>query len=253
MKNKITYILIITSLLICSQLFAQTTSTLEDVVYLKNGGVMRGTIVEQIPNKSLKIQTVDRNIFVYKFDEIERISKENIPIETPKNSQTINNYKSHGFINISEILYCQGFGLITYDGTQTYGNNTSHSFGFRTVNGIQINNHLSIGIGVGIDKYDIDTHIPITIDVRYSFINGKLSPTFNSNFGYSFGLDNAISGVEINPSIGIRSYISQKNAYFFNIGYKWSIQQYVPDSYQYTNESYSLYSGYISISTGFSF
>lgn len=47
-----------------------------DVVYLKNGSVIRGTIIEQIPNESLKIQTRDKNIFVYKFDELLKMTKE---------------------------------------------------------------------------------------------------------------------------------------------------------------------------------
>lgn len=47
-----------------------------DVVYLKNGGVIRGMIIEQTPNESLKIQTKDGSIFVYKMDEVDRMTKE---------------------------------------------------------------------------------------------------------------------------------------------------------------------------------
>ncbi len=35
-----------------------------DVVYLKNGSIIRGVIVEQVPNKSLTIKTADGNVFV---------------------------------------------------------------------------------------------------------------------------------------------------------------------------------------------
>ena len=42
-------------------------------MYLKNGSVIRGMIVEQIPNKTIKIKTTDRNIFVFNYDEIEKI------------------------------------------------------------------------------------------------------------------------------------------------------------------------------------
>jgi hypothetical protein len=37
----------------------------EDVVYLKNGSIIHGIIIEQIPNESLKIKS-GQNIFVYK-------------------------------------------------------------------------------------------------------------------------------------------------------------------------------------------
>ncbi len=51
-------------------------TALEDVVYLKNGTVIRGKIMEQTPNVSIKIQTADGNIFVYKMEEITKISRE---------------------------------------------------------------------------------------------------------------------------------------------------------------------------------
>lgn len=48
----------------------------QDVVYLKNGGVTRGTIIELIPEKQIKIETVDGNVFVYQMSEIEKYAKE---------------------------------------------------------------------------------------------------------------------------------------------------------------------------------
>ena len=56
-----------------SQVCAQQ---MEDVVHLKNGGIVRGMIVEQIPNESLKVQTQDGSLFVYTMDEIARMAKE---------------------------------------------------------------------------------------------------------------------------------------------------------------------------------
>jgi hypothetical protein len=64
------------------------TPTWEEVVYLKNGSIIRGTIIEQIPNKSLKIQTKDRSVFVYSMDEIEKIAKEEIKTEVKKGPKT---------------------------------------------------------------------------------------------------------------------------------------------------------------------
>lgn len=47
-----------------------------DVVYLKNGSVIKGLIMEQIPNETLKIQTADGSLFVYKMEEVVKITKE---------------------------------------------------------------------------------------------------------------------------------------------------------------------------------
>ena len=50
----------------------------EDVVYLKNGSIIHGNVIEQVPGESLKIQTSDGSVFVYKMAEVEKITKEQI-------------------------------------------------------------------------------------------------------------------------------------------------------------------------------
>lgn len=47
-----------------------------NVVYLKNGSMIRGEILEMNPNDSVKIQTSDGSIFVYKMDEVLKITRE---------------------------------------------------------------------------------------------------------------------------------------------------------------------------------
>lgn len=47
-----------------------------DVVYLKNGSMIKGTILEQTPNVQVKIQTKDGSIFVFKTEEIEKLARE---------------------------------------------------------------------------------------------------------------------------------------------------------------------------------
>jgi hypothetical protein len=71
MKNLVVLLMI---LAISSSVFAQ--SSYEDVVYLKNGSIVRGLIIEQVPNESVKIQTYDNNIFVFKMEEIMKMAKE---------------------------------------------------------------------------------------------------------------------------------------------------------------------------------
>ncbi len=48
----------------------------EEVIYLKNGSMIKGTIIEEVPNESIKIQTKDGSIFAYQMEEIDRIVKE---------------------------------------------------------------------------------------------------------------------------------------------------------------------------------
>jgi len=58
--------------------FAQ--NNYQDVVYLKNGSIIRGVIIEQVPNESLKIETADRSVFAFRIDEVERMTKERIEV-----------------------------------------------------------------------------------------------------------------------------------------------------------------------------
>ncbi len=50
------------------------TALAEDVVYLKDGSVIHGTITEEVPGKTIKIETNDGNIFVYKVKAIDKIT-----------------------------------------------------------------------------------------------------------------------------------------------------------------------------------
>jgi hypothetical protein len=59
-------------------LFAQ--NNFQDVVYLKNGSVIRGVIIEEVPNESLKIETTDGSLFVFTISEIEKMAKERVDV-----------------------------------------------------------------------------------------------------------------------------------------------------------------------------
>lgn len=59
-------------------LTAFSQNNYRDIVHLKNGSVIKGMIIEQIPNKQIKLETSDGSVFVYEMDEIEKMSKEKI-------------------------------------------------------------------------------------------------------------------------------------------------------------------------------
>jgi hypothetical protein len=55
----------------------------EEVVYLKNGNIYHGVIIEQIPGVSLKIKSSDRNVFNVKIEEVEKITREELRPQMP--------------------------------------------------------------------------------------------------------------------------------------------------------------------------
>lgn len=82
-KMKILLILLITT-----YSFGQTQN--RDVVYLKNGSIIKGKITEMNPSKNLKIQTDDGSLFVYKMNEIEKMEKEDFVGKEMNNNNTSN-------------------------------------------------------------------------------------------------------------------------------------------------------------------
>ncbi len=82
--GKTTFILMLgfIMLILSSPCYSADSDT-QDVVYLKNGSIIRGTIIEQIPMETLKIETADGSVFVYQMSEIERITKEETAPKPP--------------------------------------------------------------------------------------------------------------------------------------------------------------------------
>jgi hypothetical protein len=48
----------------------------KDVVYLKNGSVVKGVIIENIINEKIRLETSDGSVFVFKYSEISKVQKE---------------------------------------------------------------------------------------------------------------------------------------------------------------------------------
>ena len=234
-------ILILTLILGVSQLsFSQ--EFLQEVVYLKNGSIIRGVIIEQVPNESLKIKTSDGSIFVYTIPEIQKITKEE-PIQTNfKRRKTFNGFADNtkgykGFVNLTV-----GGGLGDY-GDNNIGLSTSH--------GYQFNPYIYLGAGVGLSYYfDYETtFVPIFLDFKANLKEGKITPFAGVKLGYSM-FDG--TGFYFNPTVGI------KFAKSFNVSLGYTVQMTEMYHYGYNGGySNSYYDnvniGGLSLSFGFEF
>ena len=65
---------------------ASAQTIMQDVVYLKNGSIIRGDIIEMTPDGVVKVVTSDGSLFVYPFAEVERYGKEE-PVGNANNYQ----------------------------------------------------------------------------------------------------------------------------------------------------------------------
>jgi hypothetical protein len=214
---------------------------LEDAIYLKNGKVFRGLIIEQIPGKSIKIKIFGDEVHLFYVDEIEKITKE--PITKNKVSLDDDDVIKPKFSNCTELLYSDGVGEVKLNGINF--RNKLWSRGVRTVNGIKFSDNVSIGLGVGLDFYEKFTLVPITFDSRFSVSNYRIRPLINLNIGYSAG---KYDGAVFNTSVGFKTLLSSDVSLFMLVGYKNQTSSIGSGK----NEIF-LYYQYVSWSAGISF
>lgn len=171
----------------------------EDVVYLQNGNVYRGKIIENVEGDYLRIRLNDGGIFSCKYSEIEKITDEekqkNSYVRTSKKNTGTKLYKSlpsrgyRGFIDVSHSMPIGDWGL-----SRT---------GFSTSHGYQICPYFFAGIGVGLNIYERWNHnnnwinhihtmgqgdpmsLPIFLHLRSEFIKSWISPYVDAKVGYS--------------------------------------------------------------------
>ena len=202
----------------CGMISAQN---LQEVVYLKNGSIIRGIIIEQIPEKSLKIQTADGSIFAYDMKEVQKITKEP-PVGKTRSARTSTASTSFGstFANINngsgategykgfvDFGYCLGTGDFKEDRIE-----------LSTAHGVQLNPNFFVGGGVAV-SYLFDSEVlacPIFVDGRANLFDNSISPFFDFRIGYSVY---DVQGFYLNPSFGCRFALKGSGAVHVGIGY----------------------------------
>ena len=197
----------------------------QEVVFLKNGSIVRGEITEQIPNESLKIQTADGNIFVFNMEEVEKITK-----EAKKDSTRVSSLKIE-----SNSFRPKGYrGFFDLDGGFRVGTYGDGYIGFTTSHGYQTCPYFFIGAGLGVE-YHVGwslTFLPIFGNMHFNFLNKRCSPFLDIKGGYSpvngkGGYLSTAFGVnyQFTPKVGINfslGYTMQKADFWFYIPYYYS-------------------------------
>lgn len=216
----------------------------KEVVYLKNGSIINGIIIEQIPNESLKLQTADGSIYVYKMSEVERITKEATTLkynEFSSNPMAHNTYSiAKGYKGFVDLGYAIGVGDWGLDRVE-----------ISTAHGYQFNPYLFVGAGFGVNYYtDAELcNIPVFANLRANLLNAKITPFVDVKIGYSV-VD--IEGFYFAPSIGCRFGLTRRMAINLGVGYAMQKAEIF-----YTSGNYYYYdminSGAIDFKVGFEF
>ena len=208
-------------LLITMSVFVAKAQSIQEVVYLKNGSIIRGSIVEQRPNESLTIKTPDGSVFICKIDEVEKITKEmptdsvqetpmNDIVDAPQESNIVQqsesekeDYSNYGWSKSSRYRGFFGLSCVVDD---EYDDNTSVSFYMS--HGYQIIPYVYAGIGIGGIHWTCNDEwsVPLFVNARgelHRLFKKNFSPFIDMKIGYSFG---DVDGFYFSPTVGCHFY-----------------------------------------------
>lgn len=138
------------------QSFAQ--GNLEEVIYMKDGSIYRGTIIETIPGQSYKIQIAGGSVFTLRQDNVMKITKEErrftdeLPAPSSREPQTyqdrMEKYRHRYHSDSLRIPHYKKKRSFFFLGEVRGGPGNG---GIRVVNGFKAGRFGYFGIGVGID------------------------------------------------------------------------------------------------------
>ena len=192
--------------------FAQKQN--DDVLYLKNGSIYRGKIMEKT-DQIIKLETYDRNVFVVQLSDIQEIKQE----ESLKKPVTL--YKQKGYVHYTEL------GPLAGSNRASNGVTTS-AFSFQTVNGYKFNQYLFTGIGIGADLYAVQTFIPIVLSIRGDLTKrGSKIPFYFVEGGYSLNAtSNDVDGIKyqggntLAVGLGLKILFQENTGFVIGAGYR---------------------------------
>ena len=251
-------------MLVSSLVFGQTA--IEDVVYLKNGGVIRGKIQPPSPlpaengmkqkgeqnltSDRVRIELLGGSIFVFEPAEIDSVKRENV--FKNKLKEINKNYfrRDRGFRNMTEfgIIYGTNIKQDNADPYYYYNNQPTDDFGIslHTVNGYQVWPYLYAGVGVGIDRFVSykQTFSPFYVRVASEFLKKKVTPYVFCDAGYAVMWKQKSTdymsyknkgGVYVECGGGVRIYTRSRASVILSVAYKrnqsetqWWYTQYDP-------------------------
>ena len=163
-----------------SNLFAQRVWE-EDVIYLKNGSIIRGEIIHQEVRGTIKIQLREGTEMTFNTSEVEKITREpakfsNIKVKLHKRYLPI-------IYRERKLYQMISFGLAINE-TQNSANATP-VLHYRTM--YHLNRWINAGLGTGIDPYEGGLIIPVYGEIHGEPFRRQISPYYFAKGGYGIG------------------------------------------------------------------
>jgi hypothetical protein len=152
-------------------------------VYLYDGSIYIGKITEDVPDKNIMLQLNDSMSMTLVYSQIKKIiHKDNTGRE--KTNHIEYEFREKGFYNVNYASLSGGNGVT---GSTEIGFGLSSSFGY------MFNKYIGLGIGIGVDKFDV-LNVKNNNQYYYNFIESPFTntyPLFIEARGYFYGKMNA--------------------------------------------------------------
>lgn len=153
-----------------------------ETVYLHNGSVIKGEVIEAVPGESIKVKTADGSIFVYDMADVERIAKE----------QEADGYvagNSRGGHRGLDFTVDVGYGISTQGGSGII--TTGIGLGKRFTK----NFYFGLGTGAYVSPDGGNPLVPVTTDFKALFPVGRarIAPGGLLRMGYVFNTEGSVS------------------------------------------------------------
>jgi hypothetical protein len=206
---KMKYFLILVYILLFGNLLlGQASEAKPDVVYLKNGSIFKGEILDYHPDKQLKLELSNSGIIItLESKKVKKIIQGDVDSVNLKRVERPYHFREKGFYNATYVM--ANAGGSAFDVTET-----NYGFGVQTSFGYQFHRLLGVGVGIGMDYYykgSGENFMPVFGEVRGYLFSKKWTPTYSFAVGHGFAfkdedrnITQADGGWMILPAIGIR-------------------------------------------------
>lgn len=180
-------IILIALFFLCFCVGVQAQKELRDIVYLKNGSVIRGKVLEYDPQKTIKIKIVGETVLVYPSSDVLKIENKNLQnINEKRVSQTI-------MVNTIGVFFATyGFRIFP-----AWGVGIDYTVGY------QFHRLFCLGGGLGVKLIYGSIFFPVYANIRGYWFKTSASMYYDLDIGYGYAYSSG--GIAyIRPAIGFR-------------------------------------------------
>jgi len=236
-----------------------------DVVRLHNGSVIRGTVTEMVPDKSLTVETRDGNVFVFKMAEVASVEAE-MPMNRGNDRDR---YRDRGYRATRDVAATpppskfnkpRGYLGLVETGMTSWGTSEDISTSVTMINGYRFFPQLAIGVGAGFEGWNgsSDVVMPLFLHLRSDFIKNRVSPFVALNLGGYVPLEGDHEGGMVEIQGGVSFNVGRR--FRMAVGLSYVASEYYSSYYLDSSSRYGYYDYYttevdagLRLKVGFSF